>query len=390
MLAPDIAGAVEDGGAAGVVINIALSLIAKATRGHDAASQFMTAGFTGIDDSTVAATYARRLLEFAVAKGADPLALFQRSRIDPAQLAQPENRIPLSKYIDLIQAAKDLCRDPALALHFGEEVEMTEMSIVPFIGSSAMTLGDILAQLNRYGPLDIDLAGVSADRFRLSRIDGQLWFVDDRPNPNDFPEITESAFARMICTMRRSSSRTQLLLAIHMTHPAPPYRDEYDRIFQVPVLFDRSENGLLLNEKVLPKLMHPHVSSEYASGILGAHADALLQKLESSKTIRGQVEDLLKPILHTREATVVTIAGRLGMSRQTLFRKLKAEEVTFEKVLDDLRHRVALLYLNEKKLSVNETAYRVGFSDPAVFSRAFKRWTGHSPRRARGHGERRS
>jgi AraC-like DNA-binding protein len=80
---------------------------------------------------------------------------------------------------------------------------------------------------------------------------------------------------------------------------------------------------------------------------------------------------------------VDTIAAKMGVSRHTLFRKLKAEGVTFEKVLDELRHKMALNYLNGKKASVTETAYLVGFSDPAAFSRAFKRWTGSSPRTMR-------
>jgi AraC-like DNA-binding protein len=52
----------------------------------------------------------------------------------------------------------------------------------------------------------------------------------------------------------------------------------------------------------------------------------------------------------------------------------------YEKVLDGLRHKLALHYLNGKKVSVNETAYLVRFSEPAAFSRAFNRWTGSRPR----------
>ena len=58
---------------------------------------------------------------------------------------------------------------------------------------------------------------------------------------------------------------------------------------------------------------------------------------------------------------------------------MKAEGVTFEKLMDELRHRLALYYLNGKKVPVSETAYRVGFSEPSAFSRAFKRWSGSSP-----------
>ena len=61
-------------------------------------------------------------------------------------------------------------------------------------------------------------------------------------------------------------------------------------------------------------------------------------------------------------------------------RRLKEEGTTFENVLDGLRHTMAVNYLSGKKVSVNETAYLTGFSEPAAFSRAFKRWTGTSPR----------
>jgi AraC-like DNA-binding protein len=122
----------------------------------------------------------------------------------------------------------------------------------------------------------------------------------------------------------------------------------------------------------------------YVFGILSEHAEALLRELESAKTIVGRVESLLMPVLHTGQANIDTVAGKLGLSRQTLYRKLKAEGLTFETVLDQLRHRLALDYLSGRKVSVNETPYLVGFADRAAFSRAFKRWTGSGPGALRG------
>jgi AraC-like DNA-binding protein len=94
---------------------------------------------------------------------------------------------------------------------------------------------------------------------------------------------------------------------------------------------------------------------------------------------RKEVEQLLEPLLESGEVGIDRVARDLGYSRQTLYRRLKAEGVTYEQLLDGLRRRVALRLVREQGLSVKEAAYRLGFSDPAAFSRAFKRWTGSSP-----------
>jgi AraC-like DNA-binding protein len=106
----------------------------------------------------------------------------------------------------------------------------------------------------------------------------------------------------------------------------------------------------------------------------------LLKELEATKTVRALVERTIIPILHKGDPGVDAIAGKMAMSRKTLYRKLKDEGTTYERLLDELRRRMAEHYLSGKKTSVNETAYLVGFSEPAAFSRAFKRWTGKSPR----------
>jgi AraC-like DNA-binding protein len=93
---------------------------------------------------------------------------------------------------------------------------------------------------------------------------------------------------------------------------------------------------------------------------------------------RAEVEKRLEPLLASGEIGIDRVARDLGYSRQTLYRRLKAEGVTYEQLLDGLRRRLALRFMRESP-SVKDAAYRLGFSDPAAFSRAFKRWTGSSP-----------
>jgi AraC-like DNA-binding protein len=330
---------------------------------------------------TVGAGYAKGLLDFAVSKQASRARLLERAQISDDDLADLDNRIPFEKYKALMKAGIELTRDPALALHYGEEVAFGELSVVGLIADACDTIFHAFTEVNRYNGLVIQVDGVgTGPRFELVREGGRTWVVDTRTNPNSFPELTESGWARIVCGTRRFVPEgKRLVTEVHVTHAPPPYRAEYDRVFKIPTVFVSDRNALVIDET----LMFSRVarSTRYAFGVLSKHARALLESLERATTVRGRVESLLIPILHTGELTIETIAERMGLSRPTLYRKLKAEGASFEKVLDELRHKMALLYLDGKKVSVNETAYLVGFSDPSAFSRAFKRWTGTSPRK---------
>ena len=96
------------------------------------------------------------------------------------------------------------------------------------------------------------------------------------------------------------------------------------------------------------------------------------------------IERHIEPLLASGPVRIDDVARDLGFSRQTLYRRLKAEGMTFEQLLDGLRRRLALRFIRDEGLPVKEAAYRLGFSDPAAFSRAFKRWTGVSPSELRG------
>jgi AraC-like DNA-binding protein len=333
-------------------------------------------------DLTIAAGPVRALFEFAVSRGADREILTERSGIHPSDLLDRDRRIPFARYVALMRAGQELCRDPALALHFGESVPVSEISLAHMVGASSETMAEGLALINRYAPLTVEVDGVgTGDRFVFERGNGQVWIIDTRGNPNEFPELTESAFARMVCTGRRFMGDPSALKAVHVTHAEPSYRAEYDRIFRVPVIFGSHRNALLTDDSWMAR--KPPSASRPILDVLSAHSEALLEKLESSKSTRGRVESLLMASLGNGGATMTAIASQLGLSRQSLFRRLRAEGVTFEAVLDGLRHKLALQYLNGEDLPVKEAAFRLGFSEPASFSRAFKRWTGTSPAAAR-------
>jgi AraC-like DNA-binding protein len=279
--------------------------------------------------------------------------------------------------VALMRIGSEASGDPALALHFGEAFDVADMSVLGLMGRSVENKGEGLEVLNRFCRLVIDVETEGDERFQLVRDRRGTWMVDTRLNPNDAPEISEAALAQMATMGRLMLPGGKHFAAVHFTHVAPLYRAEYERIFQVPVVFDSDRNGFLMPEgwEAEPIALQPH----YALDILGAHAEELLQRLDSDGSTAARVEALLAPMLAGGEAGAGAVAARLGISQQTLYRRLKAEGATFEGVRAALRRKLAVHYLHEEKLSAKEAGYRLGFSDPAAFSRAFKRWTGESP-----------
>jgi AraC-like DNA-binding protein len=339
----------------------------------------------GVGGGSVAASVVRGLVDFAVLLGARRKLLLERARVSEDEFEDPDGRIPLDRYAALMRVAIDLCNDPAFALKFGEAVDLAELSFVGLLCYAAESVDDAFVQMNRYTRLMIDLpVDGSGDRFERLRNHRGTWVIDRRSNPNVFPELSEATLARM-AGRARSLTQEPFVKEVHFTHADPGYRDEFERVFQAPVFFSSDRNALLTDDSLTPPTVLR--SSRDAFRILSARADTLLAELDEATTTRARVEALLLPVLHRGDASMEEIAAELGFSRQTLYRKLRAEGVRFEDLLDRLRRRMALSYLEEQKMSASETAYLVGFSEPSAFSRAFKRWTGHSPGRWLGSGK---
>jgi AraC-like DNA-binding protein len=94
------------------------------------------------------------------------------------------------------------------------------------------------------------------------------------------------------------------------------------------------------------------------------------------------VENATTPLLPHGQARLDAVA-ELGVSSRTLARRLPAEGLRFGEILRQLRSDLAMLYLNERNLSISQIAWLVGYQGVGVFSHRCKRWTGMNPRRMR-------
>ncbi len=333
-----------------------------------------------MSEPMMAAGFVAGLLEYTVSRGADRSALLAACGLDAADLADQDRRVPVAAYQALIAAGMTATGDTALLVRHTLESRLETMSVVGQIVHSSASLPHSIAQLNRYLHLmaEVNLPD-GRDRFEILDQDGEVWIVDHAVVTGPAYIATEASFARFISEFRRSFPDQTFELALEVTHPPPPHADEYPELFRVPVRFEAGRNALRIDPVWLSAETAFEPGNAYAFGVFTRHADALLDELGRQETIRARIEERILPELHRGALSMDALARDLGMSRQTLYRRLKDEGTSFAEIHDDLRRRMAMDYLTAQKVSVNETAYLLGFSEASSFVRAFKRWTGQSP-----------
>ena len=331
-------------------------------------------------EETMAAGFAASLAEYACGRGAKRDILLADSGLTEDILSDQDNRIPVAAYQVMIGAAIRQTGDTALLLRHTLETRLETMSVVGQIVHTSASLRHSLEQLNRYLHLmgDVELPP-GVDRFELQRSEDGLWIVDHLVLPPDMSFWSEVSFARFISEFRRSFPDATFEIGMEVTYPPPPHVDQYPELFRVPVQFNASRNALQIDPVWDSHDTEFEPGNAYAFGIFTRHADEMLAKLQADTSIRAQIEAQILPKMHEGSISMDKVAHDIAMSRQTLYRRLKDEGITFAEIHDDLRQRMAMEYLEGKKVSVNETAYLLGFSEASSFVRAFKRWTGLSP-----------
>ena len=272
-------------------------------------------------EPTVVATAPKALLDFAVDRGADRVTLLRLASIDPRDLEDPNGRVPVVRYVAMMEAAIDLCREPALPLLYGEHVPTEDLSIVPLIAAHGESLGDVRTKVNRYAALMLD-DGTDEPMLEALPRGGKIWIRLASALYARYPMLTESGVARTVCGTRRMiesfgvrGSTPRFPDALHFTHPEPPHRKQYDRLFGVPLTFASDMNAIVVD----PAFLSIPARKPYgaAAAMVTKQAEQLLAELKGPTSTRSSVEAALLRRLESGEIGMVEIARQLGLSRAT-------------------------------------------------------------------------
>ena len=128
----------------------------------------------------------------------------------------------------------------------------------------------------------------------------------------------------------------------------------------------------------------PRFANRVTHAWLEESCDEMLGNTSEESGLGGRIHQLLtrSPDL---SVSMEAVAHLLGMSERTLRRRLAREGMRFADIEDEVRKARALRFVQKTRLSADEIAAKVGFSDTANLRRAVKRWTGQTFREVRQH-----
>lgn len=167
---------------------------------------------------------------------------------------------------------------------------------------------------------------------------------------------------------------------VDLNYPKPDYGDEHRFVFYgAPVHYNQNQNALHFSRKSLD--LPCNRSRKEFIDLQQQPATHILTQPRQSRSISIKVRLWMEKIFREgRGFPVLEEASQhLGLSQQTLRRRLGASGYSFQKLKEDTRRDIAILYLKESEYSIEEIAFRLGFSEACTFIRAFKKWTGLTP-----------
>lgn len=157
----------------------------------------------------------------------------------------------------------------------------------------------------------------------------------------------------------------------------PARFDEYANLFPGPVLFAQAASSVSFSEAVLRQTFQ-RTRGELLDFVRRAPDDWIFVTFDHDTT-RSQVRDLVAARLEAG-VSLRDAAASLHMSERALSRKLAAEGTSFRAVKEEVRRDLAIQRLVKTREPIDRIAASVGFDNTPAFHRAFRAWTGSTPR----------
>lgn len=329
-----------------------------------------------LDKTTVSISSARSVIHYLTEQGYDCSSIIQQSGLTQAQLNDQEARLNLKDYHKLWDLALACTSDPAIGLHVGEQSNAHLMGLVANVLVHSDTLEQGIEQYVRLYSLVNEGIELTFDK------QGAISVLEFHHRHPEFYCKHDMERTLVIAVQRTKQYVNDEIRMeqINIAHPEPEYIDEYQRLLGCKINFNQPLTSIEFQSKFLhfnPKQKNPYVKSalqNYAEGI----SNTLFKR-----NIEDKAKAIIMELLPHGQADIDHVAQHLHMSRQTLYRKLKKEGVVFQEMIEEIRQKQALKMIEDDHLSLSEIAFVLGFSELSAFSRAFKRWTGESPKRYR-------
>jgi AraC-like DNA-binding protein len=320
------------------------------------------------------------------AEGVSPRDSLAGIQLSEAQLRSPAVRVSPDQVIQSYSNAAKLSRNPHFAFQLGLRFHVSTYGMYGFAILSSTDFRETMAIAMKYHQLASPLVDIEfTERGGIA-----AWTMLPKPyrrvDEDLYRFIVELQTGVHLSLHRDVMGQSFCPREIRFSFPRPRNeRQDFD-VFGCPVCYGDAEDKLLFDAVWLDA--SPKFGNDVTHSEIRDICDNLLKDLKLSAGWAGRVREIILARLD-QPASFEQVASRLKTSTRTLRRKLELEGTSFRELIDELKAQIAIRYVRDTDLTVEDVAFRLGFSDAAAFRHAFRRWTNSSPqglRRAKTEG----
>ncbi|MEH6589680.1 MAG: AraC family transcriptional regulator [Halioglobus sp.] len=324
--------------------------------------------------STIPVHYFNALLNAAQRHGLDKTLILKQAGIESVLIEGDKARIPSASFRRLSEYLIIELQDE----NGGMLSQRTKLGTFAMMCNAAIncpTLGLFLQRCIDFNSLVSDCISLSLET------DGEKACYTIAPAHGATDEEELIVMILLGITHRLSNwaiGQTMILDAVDITRSRPNYAHEYNFLFMAPIRFDKNTNSLSFAAKYLDM---PVVQTEQElEQFLSTPSTHLMTSHDSGRSLVARIRAMIKNDVGGNFPEFSTVAESLNLTTATLRRRLRGEGSSYQQLKDDIRRDTAIHNLSRGTLSMDQVAESVGFSEPTSFFRAFKRWTGVTPR----------